>query len=188
MIALAVFGVFGTVLLTSWTGLQTDAMNTTAYSLRQNDQMRVSDYLKRDIRRATTIAIYNGATLVTGANNYGSTLQLTLPNYYTDTRKEDDSHGTRVANFPSYASKKITYGTAVTVKYYVLNGAVIRSEGSAVRTIADAAGGFTLSFCTDTTGLIRSQINFSQRMRSGTNRNLIRQVSFLAKNHIQFTK
>ena len=191
MTALVVFSLFSSVLVTSWTALQTDAMNTTSFAVRQNDQMRAMDYLKRDIRRASTVAIYNGATLITTAGTYGSTLQLTIPGYYSDTRLEDDSHGTRVANSPTYTSGKLGYGTAMTVRYYTLNGAVMRSEASAsstTRIIADATGNFIISFATDTSNFLHSKIDFDQRMRSGSNRSLRRQLSFTSNNHSQFAQ
>ena len=186
--ALAVFGIFSTVLLTSWTGLQTDAMNTTSYSIRQNEQMRVMDYIKRDIRRASAISILNSGVTVTGANNYGTVLQLTLPGYYSDTRSEDDAHGTRVANSPTYTAKVVAYGTPLTVQYYSFNGALLRSEGGVLRTLAPATGNFAASFCVDTTGLLRTQLVFDQRMRIGTTRTLRRQVDFLSDRHTQYVK
>ena len=185
---MAVFGVFSSVLVTSWTALQTQAMNTTSYSIRQNEQMRVMDYLKRDIRRASAIEIRNNGVAVIGANNYGSLLQLTLPRYYSDTREEDDSHGTRVANSPTFASGIVGYGSAVTVQYYALNGAIIRTEAGTARTVAESAGNNTVSFCVDSTGLIRTQLIYDQRLRSGTSRTLRRQVNFLADNHARYVK
>ena len=185
LVAAAVFGLFSAALLATWTSLGTSALNTTSYAQRQNDQMRTLDYLKRDIRRATTVAIYNNSTLVSGVNNWGNTLELTMQKYYADSRQEDDAIGTRTTTAPTLTGGVITYGTPFTVRYYVSNGAIIRSEGGVLRTVGDAAGGFTLSFCTDTTGLIHSRINYSQRMRSGANRMLTRQVDMLCGQRAQ---
>jgi type II secretory pathway pseudopilin PulG len=189
MVAVAVFGIFSTVLLTSWTGMQTDAMNTTSYSIRQNEQMRVMDYIKRDIRRATEVTILDSSRVaVTGVNTYGSILQLKLPDYYSDTRVEDDAKGTSVANTPTYISKKVVYGTPITVEYSSSNGAVIRSGEGTPRTISDATGNFTVSFCKDSAGFISTRLIFDQRMRSASSRKLRRQVDFLADTRTQYFK
>ena len=76
IIGLAVAGTFMALLLRMWMSLTFTGVNTTAYAARQNDQMRVLDYLKRDIRRATAVEIYNGATLVTGTSIFGNELRL----------------------------------------------------------------------------------------------------------------
>ena len=178
LVAMGVFGMFATALMTTWTALQTSAMNTTAYAQRQSDQMRVCDYLKRDIRRASNVAIYNGATLVAGTA-FGSELRLTIPDYYADSREEDNAIGSSTPNTPVVTSGNVSYSGTLTVRYYVLSGAIVRNEAGTSRTLADSAGGFTLSFRTETSGLIRSRVIFDQRMRSGTNRTLRRQVELL---------
>ena len=178
LVAMGVFGMFATALMTTWTALQTSAMNTTAYAQRQSDQMRVCDYLKRDIRRASNVAIYNGATLVAGTA-FGSELRLTIPDYYADSREEDNAVGSSTPNTPAVTSGNVTYSSTLTVRYFVLNGAIVRNESGTSRTLADSAGAFTLSFRTETSGLIRSRVIFDQRMRSGTNRTLRRQVDLL---------
>lgn len=178
LVAMGVFGMFATALLTTWSALQTAAINTTAYAQRQSDQMRVCDYLKRDIRRASNIAVYNGLTLVTGTA-FGSELRLTFPDYYADAREDDNAIGASTPSTPALATGNVTYGSTLTVRYYVLNGAIVRNESGTSRTLADAAGAFTVSFSKETSGLIRSRVLFNQRMRSGTNRTLRRQVDLL---------
>jgi prepilin-type N-terminal cleavage/methylation domain-containing protein len=185
LVAMAVFGIFAAALLTTWTALQSSAVNTTAYAQRQNDQARIFDYIKRDVRRASNVEIYNGATLITATGTFGTELRLTIPDYYSDTREEDNAVGTRTPNTPTLASGKVTYGSTVTVRYYVTNGAVVRNEGGTPRTIADAAGSFTLSFCREASGEFRSRVYFDQRMRSGTNRRLRRQVDVLCTQRSQ---
>jgi prepilin-type N-terminal cleavage/methylation domain-containing protein len=181
--AAAVFAFFAAALLGAWTALGTSSLNTIAYCHNQNDQMRCFDYLKRDIRRATTVAIYNGGALVTGANNWGSTLQLTIPKYYTDSRQEDDAVGGRTASTPTLTSGVVTYGTPMTVQYYISNGVIIHSEGGVTRTVSDGGSIDTLSFCVDSTGLIRCRVSYTQTMRSGANRTLQRQVDILCGQH-----
>lgn len=178
LVAMGVFSTFAAALLTTWIALQTSAMNMTAYAQRQNDQMRIIDYLKRDVRRASKIEIYNGATLVTGTA-FGSELRVTIPDYYADSREEDNAIGSRTPATPTVTGGDVSYGTALIVRYFVSNGAVVRNEAGTARTVAGSEGAFTLSFSRETSGEIRSRVFFDQRMRSGGNRTLRRQVEVL---------
>ena len=179
LVAMGVFGLFMGGLLAVWNSVAVTALNTTAYAQRQNDQMRVLDYLKRDIRRATKVELYNGATLVTGTSTFAPELRFTIPDYYSDSREEDNAIGTRTANTPALASGAVAYGTALTVRYYTLNGAGVRNEAGTLRTVASATGAFTFSFKRETSGAIRSRIFFDQPMRSGASRTLRRQIETL---------
>jgi len=116
--------------------------------------------------------------LVTGTT-FGPELRLTVPDYYSDSREDDNTSGASTPNTPTISGTAVTYGSSLTVRYYVTNGAVIRNEGGVLRTIADAAGNFTLSFSKETSGEIRSRVIFDQRMRSGNNRTLRRQIDTL---------
>lgn len=178
LIAMGVGAIFASALFATWNGIGTTVVNSTSYAQRQSEQMRVFDYLKRDIRRATNITILSGGMAVTG-NNFGNVLQLTIPDYYVDSREEDNAIGSRVAGTPTLAGSTVSYGGTLTVLYYALNGAVIRSEGGVVRTVADAAGGFTLSFSNDVSGLVRCRLLYNQLLRSATGRRLQRQIDIL---------
>ncbi len=184
MVSLGAFGVLSAALLTAWASLQGTAVNTSQFAARQNDQIRVIDYLKRDIRRATKIEIYNGTTLVTGTN-FGTELQVTVQDYYTDSREEDNSHGPNVPIPPTWSNGAVTYGRTILVKYSALNGAVIRNEAGTIRTIGDATGAYTLSFSTDPSGEIRSRLGYSQYMAGWKGRKLNRQVDVLAGQRTQ---
>lgn len=179
LVAMAVFGLFMGGALTVWNSLGSTALNTISYAQRQNDQMRVLDYLKRDIRRATRVDLYNGATLVTGTTTFASELRLTIPDYYSDSRQEDNAIGPKTPNAPVVTAGVVSYGTPLTVSYYALNGSSVRSEAGTVRTVADSAGAFALSFKRETSGAIRCRILFDQPMRGGRSRTLRRQVDTL---------
>jgi len=183
---MTVFGVLLTGLLRTWSALSFTSLNTIAYSSRQNDQMRVLDYVKRDIRRATKVEIYTGATLVTGTTTFGTELRLTIPKYYSDTREEDNAIGTRTSNTPTATAGAVTYGTAFTVRYYVTGGAVIRNEAGTLRTIANAAGAFVVSFKKETSGAYRCRVFYDQPMRGATARTLRRQVDTLCVPRFEF--
>lgn len=187
LVATTVFSMFAVALLTTWTALATSAANTTTYAQRQNDQMRVVDYLKRDVRRAAAIAIYNGGTLVTGTA-FGDELRLTIPDYYADSREDDVANGPSTANAPALTGGSVTYGTAATVRYFVSNGSVIRDESGTTRTLANSAGAFTLSFSADASGLTLCRVIFNDTMQGGQNRTLRRQVDVLCGQRAQFYK
>lgn len=186
IIGLAVAGVFMALLLRMWMSLTFTGMNTTAYATRQNDQMRVLDYLKRDIRRATAVEIYDGATLVTSTSVFGNELRLTIPGYYSDTREEDNAIGPKATNAPSVTAGSVAYGAALTVRYFASGGAVVRDESGTPRTVAGAAGAFALSFAKETSNAIRSRIVFDQPMRGGTARTSRRQVDNLCVPRAEF--
>src|SRR4051794_4227986 len=176
--ATGIFGIFAAAAMTTWTTLQLSALNTSAYARRQSDQMRVLDYLKRDIRRASLVQVYNGATLVTGTAT-GSELRVTLPDYYTDTREDDNAKGGSASNPPTLTAGAITYGTSFVVSYYAQNGGIVRKEGATERVIADEVGGFALTFNTEASGQIRSRVTYNQRLVSWRNKFLARQVEIL---------
>lgn len=168
LMGLTLLGVFTGALLATWTSVGYSALNSTAYARRQNDQMRVLDYLKRDIRRATQIELYNGATLVTGTKVPASELKLTMPDYYADTRQEDDFLGPKTTNSPTVAGDTVNYGAPLVVRYFVTGGAAIRKEQALSRTLASAAGAFSYSFMRETDGSIRCRVSFDQPMRGGS--------------------
>ena len=180
LIAAGILGLFMTALLTTWSSVGYSALNTTTYARRQNEQMRVLDYLKRDIRRATKVELYNGAILVTATNVAASALKLTIPDYYADSREDDDALGVNTPNSPAISGNSVAYGTPLTVNYLTLGGAGVRQEQGVSRNVADAAGVFALSFKRESNGAIRCQVTFDQPLRaSGTNRTLHRQVETL---------
>ena len=180
LIAVGVLAAFMTALLTTWSSVGYSALNTTTYARRQNDQMRILDYLKRDIRRATKVELYNGPILVTAANVPATELKLTIPDYYTDSREDDDAFGVNTANSPTISGNSVAYGTPLKVNYLTVGGAGIRQEQGVSRNVADAAGVFAFSFKRETDGAIRCQVTFDQPMRaSGASRVLHRQVETL---------
>lgn len=179
IVAMGVFSIFMGGLLASWTAVQTTSVNAMTYAQRQNDQMRIVDYVKRDIRRATLAEIYNGATLITDTTTFGNELRLTIPDYYADSREEDNAIGTKTTNAPAVVSGDVSYGTALTVRYFVLNGAAVRNEAGISRTIGAASGAFALSFKKETDGSIRCRVVYGQPMQGGTARTLRRQLDVL---------
>ncbi len=180
LLAAGILGAFLTALLTTWSSVGYSALNTNTYARRQNDQMRILDYLKRDIRRATKIELYNGATLATATNVAASQLKLTIADYYADAREDDDALGVNATNSPTISGNSVAYGTPLIVNYLTVGGAGVRQEQGVSRHVADAAGAFAFSFKRETNGAIRCQVTFDQPLRtSGPNRILHRQVETL---------
>jgi type II secretory pathway pseudopilin PulG len=179
LLATGIFGAFAAALLAVWSTLGYSALNTTTFAHRQNDQMRVLDYLKRDIHRSTKVELYNGATLVTGTTTFASELRLTIPDFYADSRAEDDVYGATATNGPVLNGTEVAYGTALTVRYFTSGGAGIRREADVSRTVADAAGVFAFSFKRETNGAIRCRIVFEQPLRGQAGRKLQRTVDTL---------
>lgn len=186
LVAMGVSVIFMAGLAGVWTSLSYNGINAAAYAARQSDQMRVFDYLKRDIRRAAAVQIFNGATLVTGTTTFGSELRLTIPDYYADGREEDNTFGSSTANAPVAVTSNVSYGTALPVRYYALNGAPVRNEAGTVRTVGNAAGAFALSFKRETSGAIRCRVFFDQAVRGGKARTLRRQVDALCVPRFEF--
>lgn len=179
LVAMAIGGFFLSGLLAMWNVLGSTALNTTALAQRQNDQIRVLDYLKRDIRRAITVELYDGASLVTGTSAFASELRLTIPDYYADSREDDNAIGTREAVAPAVTDGVVEYGTPLTIRYYAQQGGVVRDEAGTTRTVADPTGAFALSFKRETTGAVRCRVVFDQPLRSGSARTLHRMVDTL---------
>ena len=80
----------------------------------------------------------------------------------------------------------MSYGTPFTVRYFTAGGAVVRDEAGTLRTIADAAGAFAVSFKKETTGAYRCRVFYDQPMRGGTARTLRREVDILCVPRFEF--
>ena len=93
--------------LTAGTALQRSFMAVEAYSIAEGDQLRVSDYIALDCRRAISGAVVNNV------------LTLTLPQYY-------DNSGNPIT--PTFdANGDIRYGSGtVTIRYYAQGSDFIR--------------------------------------------------------------
>ena len=177
LVSMGLCAVFSAGLMVVWSSLSFNALNTTAFSTLQNDQMRVLDYLKRDIHRATKVELFNGSTLVTDLGVAASRLRLTLPDYYADTREDDAAFGSRAANTPVLQDANVKYGTPFTVEYFVSNGACMRREGAISRPLTGATPAFAFTFTRETSGAIRGGISFDQPMRNLSAQKLRRSVA-----------
>jgi len=120
------------------------------YSIAQGDQLRVSDYISMDVRRALTASVDN--------NN---ALTVTIPNYY-DANNDNPKWSNAHAVAPSFdANCAIQYGGGTTIiKYYQLASNFIREVNGTANIIARNVTSFTVS-PQDLTSSVSCSITFS---------------------------
>lgn len=120
------------------------------YSIAQGDQLRVSDYISMDVRRALTASVDN--------NN---ALTVTIPNYY-DANNDNPKWSNAHALAPSFdANGAIQYGGGTTIiKYYRLGSNFIREVNGTANIIARNVSAFTVS-PQDLTSSVSCSITFA---------------------------
>ena len=120
------------------------------YSIAQGDQLRVSDYISLDVRRALTASVDN--------NN---ALTVTIPNYY-DANNDNPKWSNAHAVAPSFdANGAIQYGGGTTIiKYYRLASNFIREVNGTANIIARNVSAFTVS-PQDLTSSVSCSITFA---------------------------
>lgn len=120
------------------------------YSIAQGDQLRVSDYISMDVRRALTASVDN--------NN---TLTVIIPNYY-DANNDNPKWSNAHALAPSFdANGAIQYGGGTTIiKYYQLASNFIREVNGTANIIARNVSAFTVS-PQDLTSSVSCSITFA---------------------------
>ena len=130
IVAMGVFSVAMTALLTASTALQMSYAATENYFTNQGDQMRVMDYFDTDLRRAMAVSlnsnsvVYRGVaysnTVPTGATKY---LTVVIPNYRLQTTTPS------TIQIPIVNQDVVSYGSGpVTVTYYLIGGSLYRLE------------------------------------------------------------
>lgn len=101
------------------------------YSTAQADQLRVLDYISRDVRRALSVSVTSSPT----------TLTLTVPDQYASAAPS------RTFRAPTMTLQgnnlTAAYGaTPITVSYYVSGSDFVRQEGGALTVIATEVSDF----------------------------------------------
>jgi len=121
-----------------------------AYSFSDGDQLRVSDYIALDVRRALTASV--------DANNV---LTITIPNYY-DNNNTNPKWSNAHALDPSFdANGAIKYAnTTTTIRYYKLSSNFIREVNGTASTIATNVSSFQVT-SQDLTSSVSCSITFS---------------------------
>jgi len=137
-------------LIISGVALQRSFAAMEGYSIAEGDQLRVSDYISMDVRRALTASVDN--------NN---ALTVTFPNYY-DANNDNPKWSNAHAVAPSFgANGAIQYAAGVTtVKYYQLASNFIREVNGTANIIARNVSAFTVS-PQDLTSSVSCSITFA---------------------------
>lgn len=154
MISVAIFATVSASLLMGFISLKRNYAASTDFAINHADQMRISDYLAMDFRRAIK--------LDPPAQN---DVSVYVPCYY-------DSTAQRNPQTPTLDGKGgVYYGASncsVKVRYYLANGMIYRQEGQAN---ANALAVDVQDFTIDTTDLgkvVKTKITFKPNFRSGT--------------------
>ena len=151
MISTAIFSAVSAGLLLSFVALKRSYAATIDFAINHADQMRISDYLALDFRRALTVAaVRNDAS-------------ISIPCYY-------DSTPTRSVQTPILNGKGgVYYGSStcsVTVRYYLADGVIYRKEG-AEQPVALAVDVQDFQFdATDLGKVVKTSITFKPTFRS----------------------
>lgn len=146
-ISMAIFSAISLALLMGFTALERNFAATTDFATNHTDAMRISDYLALDLRRALTIQSSQNNTLITIPSYYDSTGQPQTP--------QVDGSGAVI-----YA------GGGKQIRYYLLQGAIYRQEGSATAVpIAENVSDFLFTV-TDLGKVATTQITFNPIFRS----------------------
>ena len=150
MISTLIFSAISMGLLMGFTALERNYSATTDFSLNHADEMRISDYLALDLRRALSVeAARNDTTIY-------------IPNYY------DESGNPRE---PALDGKGgVYYGAAdssVKIHYYLSGGTIFRQQDSG-RAIAIAVNVQDFVFdVTDAGKVVSTRIIFNPTFTSG---------------------
>jgi prepilin-type N-terminal cleavage/methylation domain-containing protein len=148
-IAVAIFSIVSVGLLMGFTSLQRSYTATNAYTLNHADQMRISDYLALDLRRAITVQPAQNDT------------SIYIPSYYD---------ATGAVQTPTLNGKGGVYygasGSSLKIRYYLSNGAIYRQEGTGTPIVlAENVQGFVFDV-TDTGKVVKTRITFNPRFAS----------------------
>jgi type II secretory pathway component PulJ len=111
MVSMLIFSAISMGLIMGFTSLERSYAATTDFAINHADEMRISDYLALDLRRALTVqAAQNNTT-------------ITIPPYYDSSRAPQTP--TLDGNGGVYYG---TSGTSVAVHYYLSAGSIYRQQ------------------------------------------------------------
>jgi type II secretory pathway component PulJ len=165
MVSVAVATTVFTAVMYAGSFISRSAIAADDYSYQTNQQLRVVDFIGRDLRRAISVTIPGG----------GQTLTVTIP----DTYGTYDSEGnpTSATVDPTIVNGAPVYGNAaqpITVTYYVSGGSLIRQQIIPAKNqtvqwvVARNVNAFQLNFVALTT-VVQYSITFAPRYYAGSN-------------------
>lgn len=149
MIALALFATVSAGLFMGFVSLERSFAATTDFAINHADQMRISDYLALDLRRALAVTASTNDTIID------------IPAYY------DSAGAVRSPTLDGEGG--VNYGapgTSVRIHYYLANGSIFRQIGSEPPAeLASNVEDFIFSI-TDSAKVVATKITFTPIFRS----------------------
>jgi hypothetical protein len=156
-------------LITTSVALQKSFSAAVAYATAEGDQLRFSDYVALDCRRASTAKVDNGVTINGISTN--NVLTLTIPDYYDsyDTNGNpypcpETSPAPSPASHPkdpTLVNNAVTYGgTPRTIRYYAQGSRFYREQNGVATAIANNVAGFNITQ-QDLTSTVKCTITFT---------------------------
>lgn len=162
--------VFG-VLMFALMSLQRNYAAVEAYGAAEGNQMRISDYLALDVRRALDIAAANDV------------LTLTVPDYYGNGGAAPAGTAAPVDPVPS--GSRVTYGaTPLTVKYYQQGNNFNRSVNGVVTVIATDVADFRVTI-QDSASTVSCTTTFSPRFTLAPTASAVAATSVFTKVYVR---
>lgn len=149
MIALALFATVSAGLFMGFISLERSFAATTDFAINHADQMRISDYLALDLRRALSVTAGTNDTVIN------------IPAYYDTTGAVRDPtlDGQGGVNYGPA-------GTSVRIHYYLASGSIFRQAGTdPAAELATNVEDFTFNV-TDSGKVVATKITFNPIFRS----------------------
>ncbi len=145
LISTAISSLILGALFTAAATMQRSFVANDDYATSKCDQMRLTDYLAMDLRRALTVTPGTGSTVVT----------ITIPDFYG-------------GGMPVISGTTVNYGnpsTPVTVSYTKAGSSIFRQENAGAKTeIANNVNGFVVTI-QDLDKVVKTQITFAPKYR-----------------------
>jgi hypothetical protein len=169
LVASAAAGLVLGALITTSVALQKSFSAAVAYATAEGDQLRFSDYVALDCRRASSAKVDNGVTINGISTN--NVLTLTIPDYYDsyDTNGNpypcpETSPAPSPASHPkdpTLVNNAVTYGgTPRTIRYYAQGNQFYREQNGIATAIANNVAGFNITQ-QDLTSTVKCTITFT---------------------------
>jgi prepilin-type N-terminal cleavage/methylation domain-containing protein len=150
MISIAIFSSLCLGLLMGFVALERNFAAAADFSINHADEMRISDYMALDLRRALAVTAGENDTTIS------------IPNYY-------DTHGN--PNTPTLDGNGGVYygaaGSIISIHYYLANGTIYRKQGhQPAVALANNVQDFRFNV-TDLGKVVQTRITFSPTFRFG---------------------
>jgi prepilin-type N-terminal cleavage/methylation domain-containing protein len=153
MIAMSISSLILGAAYTSIFTVQRMVKSSVEYSTSKTTQLRLSDYVARDLRCALRIKVYTVA-----ADADGDILEVELPDYYDENNKPVT---------PAIAKYTVNYGNPavpVKIRYYKYQGKLFRKEDNLpAQEVADDVKDFEIVL-SDLNKVITTQITFTSSL------------------------